>query len=204
MPSSEGRLRSPHARAALRAAVLRPYRRRRFAQFGERSIVDRPRWLRGTHKIAIGSGVIILRDAWIAAELGTWDRPEPAITIGDDVAMNTGCTITAAERVRIGHGVLMAANVLVIDCDHTLDGPHLQPAYNPLLTSPVTIGDGTWLGQNAVVLRGASIGERCIIGANSVVRGEIPPRSVAVGAPARVVGSVPERPSDTGAAGLRG
>jgi acetyltransferase-like isoleucine patch superfamily enzyme len=166
---------------------MRPYWRHRFAAFGAGSILDRPRWLRGHHKVEIGAGVIILSGAWIAAELGSWDQPGPAITIGDDVAINTGVTITAAESVVIEDGVLMAANVLVIDCDHTMDGPHLQPAYNPLKTAPVRIGRGTWIGQGAAVLRGATIGERCVIGANSVVRGEIPPYSVAVGAPARVV-----------------
>jgi acetyltransferase-like isoleucine patch superfamily enzyme len=97
--------------------------------------------------------------------------------------------------VTIGEGVLMAANVTIIDCDHTMDGPHLNAAYNPLVTSPIRIGRGTWIGQGAVILRGANIGERCVIGANSVVRGEIPPYSVVVGAPARVVGDVPRSPA---------
>ena len=180
---------------------MRPYWRHRFAAFGAGSILDRPRWLRGHHKVEIGANVIILSGAWIAAELGSWDQPGPAITIGDDVAINTGVTITAAENVVIEDGVLMAANVLVIDCDHTMDGPHLNPAYNPLKTAPVRVGRGTWIGQGAAVLRGAQIGERCVIGANSVVRGEIPPYSVAVGAPARVVSEVPRGETPLGTTG---
>ena len=60
-----------------------------------------------------------------------------------------------------------------------------------------TVGEGTWIGERVAVLRGADIGEFCIIASNSVVRGVIPPYSVAAGSPARVVGSTrgraPER-----------
>jgi acetyltransferase-like isoleucine patch superfamily enzyme len=58
-----------------------------------------------------------------------------------------------------------------------------------LETSPVRIGEGTWIGDRVAVLRGANIGKQCVIGTNSVVRGTIPDYSIAVGAPAKVVGS---------------
>lgn len=181
----------PHARARLRARLVRPWWVRRFSRFGERSILHRPRWLVGAHKVEIGADVFIHQGAWIAAERDSWGAPGPAVTIGDGVAINTGVTIAAAERIVIEDGVLMACNVLVIDCDHTMDGPNLNAAYNPLVSAPVRIGRGSWLGQNVVVLRGVDIGERCIIGAGAVVRGDIPDYSIAVGVPARVVGQVP-------------
>ena len=53
--------------------------------------------------------------------------------------------------------------------------------------APVRIGRGAWLGQNVVVCPGVTIGEGAVIGANSVVNREIPPHSLAVGAPARVL-----------------
>jgi acetyltransferase-like isoleucine patch superfamily enzyme len=62
--------------------------------------------------------------------------------------------------------------------------------HNSLDTTPIRIGRGTWVAERVSVLRGADIGECCIIGANSVVRGQIPPYSIAVGSPARVVGEV--------------
>ena len=62
--------------------------------------------------------------------------------------------------------------------------------HNPVETAPVRIGRGTWLAERVAVLRGANIGRCCIVGANSVVRGEIPDYSIAVGAPAKVVGEV--------------
>lgn len=52
---------------------------------------------------------------------------------------------------------------------------------------PVTIGDGSWLGHGTVVLPGASIGRHVVVGANSVVTGDLPDNCVAAGAPARVI-----------------
>jgi acetyltransferase-like isoleucine patch superfamily enzyme len=52
---------------------------------------------------------------------------------------------------------------------------------------PVTIGSDAWLGAKVTVLRGATIGDGAVVGANAVVRGLVPARSVAVGIPARVV-----------------
>ncbi len=66
--------------------------------------------------------------------------------------------------------------------------PAIPPASRPLYSAaPVRIGDNVWLGDGVAVLAGADIGDGCVIGANSVVTGPIPPRTVAVGAPARVV-----------------
>ena len=77
------------------------------------------------------------------------------------------------------------------DSDHTL-GPRGNAIWYPAVTAPVRIGRGTWLGERVAVLRGADIGAHCIVGANSVVKGRIPDYSIAVGAPARVVGSTRE------------
>jgi acetyltransferase-like isoleucine patch superfamily enzyme len=52
------------------------------------------------------------------------------------------------------------------------------------------IGDHVWLGANVVVTSGVRIGERCVVGANSVVTTELPPRSIAAGAPAQVLRTV--------------
>ena len=77
----------------------------------------------------------------------------------------------------------------MIDSDHTFVKGEPSIMRGPLATSPVRIGRGTWIGERVAILRGSDIGERCIIGANSVVRGRIPDHSIAVGAPARVVGT---------------
>jgi acetyltransferase-like isoleucine patch superfamily enzyme len=97
-------------------------------------------------------------------------------------------TIGAALSVTIEDDVLIAGHVFISDNQHGMGRVDVPFKYQPLeRIAPVRIGRGTWLGEHVVVLSGVSIGEMCVIGANSVVTGSIPPRCVAVGSPARVV-----------------
>jgi acetyltransferase-like isoleucine patch superfamily enzyme len=98
--------------------------------------------------------------------------------------------ISASESIEIEDDVIIGAFSSVIDSDHTFANGEPNVMHNPVVTAPVRIGRGTWLAERVAVLRGSDIGECCIIGANSVVRGTIPPYSVAVGSPARVVDTV--------------
>jgi acetyltransferase-like isoleucine patch superfamily enzyme len=97
--------------------------------------------------------------------------------------------ISASNSITIEENVLLAAFCTIVDSDHRITELDQNPVWNPVTTAPVRVGAGTWLGERVTVLRGSNIGRKCIIGAHSVVRGEIPDFSVAVGAPARVVGS---------------
>jgi carbonic anhydrase/acetyltransferase-like protein (isoleucine patch superfamily) len=182
----------PLYRVKLAARLTRPHRRLRFHSFGADSILHRPRWLYGPHQIAVGKGVVILHGAWLAVERAAWDAEGPVLSIGDGVACRPNCTISATESVVIEDYAGLAAGCTVIDSDHTI-GPAEHVLYNPVVSAPIRIGRGSWLGERVSVLRGADIGRYCVIGANSVVKGTIPDYSVAVGAPARVVGST--RPS---------
>jgi acetyltransferase-like isoleucine patch superfamily enzyme len=178
----------PARRAALRGRLMRPYRVRQFAAFGPDSFVDRPAWLSGTHKISIGCNVMIMPGAWLSALRDTWDDPEPAIVIGDGCAFRAWTTLSAACRIEIGKDVVFGAGCSVVDNTHTWRHDIDNVLRNPMDSEPVRIGAGTWLGDRVTVVPGATIGRRCAIGAHSVVRGTIPDGSVAVGAPARVVG----------------
>jgi acetyltransferase-like isoleucine patch superfamily enzyme len=178
----------PSYRARQRGRVMRPYRVHQFARFGENSFVHKPAWLYGTHRIAVGTDVMILTGAWIAANRETWDQPEPAITIGDGCAFRTWTTLSASTRIEIGPDVVFGAGCSIVDNQHTWRNDRPNVLQNPLDSTPIRIGAGTWLGDKVTVVAGAEIGERCAIGAHSVVRGAIPDGSVAVGMPARVVG----------------
>ena len=182
-------VREPAKRAALRSRLKAPWYRRRFHEFGARSILDAPAWIYGAHEIAIGDDVMILRGAWLAVERPAWNREAPVLRIGKGVAMRPNCSISASESVVIEDYVVMATGVSIVDSDHVHGGDHDSVLFNRVETAPVRIGRGTWLGDRVSVLRGSNIGRFCTIGANSVVRGEIPDYSLAVGAPARVVGS---------------
>ena len=174
---------------ALRARLAAPRRRRQFRDFGAGSILHKPAWVYGPHHISVGRNVILLEGLWLSAERVGWERPEPTLRIGDGVGVRPFCTISAAESVVLEDNVILSAYTSVLDSEHTWRGGHPNPVWNPLDTAPVRIGEGTLVGAGVAVLAGANIGRFCFIGANSVVKGEIPDFSVAVGAPARVVGT---------------
>lgn len=185
-------VRNPLKRVVLRGKMLRPWRRRRFYAFGNASIIHKPIWIHAPHKIAIGKNVVMLHNVWLSVEAAALDRPAPVITIGNNVWVRPHCTIAAAESITIEDGVAIGAYSSIIDTDHTMTEGSMSIMQSPIVTAPVRIGAGTWIAERVAILRGADIGKGCIIGANSVVKGVIPDGSIAVGAPARVVGKVDE------------
>ena len=182
--------REPMRRVAVEGRLMAPVRRRRFNAFGAGSIVHRPLWLYGPHKMAMGRDSLVLHGTWLSVERWAWERPGPVLEIGDRVGIRPYCMISASESVVIEDDVIVGAFSSVIDSDHTFSMGRPNVMHNPVAAAPVRIGRGTWLAERVAVLRGSTIGRCCIVGANSVVRGELPDYSIAVGAPARVVGSV--------------
>ena len=118
----------------------------------------------------------------------------PRIVIKDNVELNDFVHIGAANYVEIGNNVLMASKVYISDHNHGFysgdeqSDPEMPPSRRLLdAHRKVIIGDNVWLGEFVSVLPGVTIGKGSIIGANSVVSRDIPPYSIAVGTPARVV-----------------
>lgn len=169
---------------------MRPWRTRRFHEFGERSILHRPLWIYGPQQMAVGADSLILHGTWLSVETPAWELPAPTLRIGDRVGIRPYCSISASKSIVLEDDVILSAYSTVIDSDHTFRDGRPNVMHNPVVTAPVRIGRGTWIGERTSVLRGAQIGACCIIGANSVVKGPVPDYSIAVGAPARVVGQV--------------
>ncbi len=185
------RLTDPRSRIRLRGRLPHPYWRFRFQQFGPNSLLDRPIWLSGAHKMSIGNRCVIF-PASLSVERQAWDKPGPVLVIGDGAAIRPFCTISAAESVILEEDVSIASYSQVFDGRLSFNGPHDQPELNPLETQPVRIGRGSGLGERVAVLPGSNIGKHCMIGTNSVVDGDIPDYSIATGIPARVVGRTPK------------
>lgn len=154
--------------------------------FGKGSYIDGPRWLLNPAAMSIGEHVRIWHHARLEAICST-----PGVTrlhIGDRTVIQPYVHIGAAHRVTLGKHVLIASNVFITDHDHDLSDPMNPPSVNSKLdTAPVHIGDYTWLGEKVMVLKGVTIGQRCVIGAGALVTRDIPPMSIAVGSPARVI-----------------
>jgi acetyltransferase-like isoleucine patch superfamily enzyme len=132
--------------------------------------------------ITIGSGVFIGRNTILSCKNGVID-------IADGANIGFNCEIFSAARVSIGADVLIAAYCYVIGGDHDFSDA-AQPVLEQRRTAcGVTIGDGAWLGAGAKILDGVRIGAHAVIGAGAVVREDVPERAIAVGVPARVVGT---------------
>jgi lipopolysaccharide O-acetyltransferase len=178
----------PHFRFRWIGAMTRPYWRRRFASFGRESVLYRPSWVYRPDLMTIGDRVWISPSAWLEVGGPALESRTPVVHLGDGVVLRHHVTVSAVESIVIEDEVLIAAFTSIYDSDHTI-GPDRNAIWYPHVSAPVRIGRCTWLGERVAVLRGADIGRHCIVGANSVVKGRIPDYSVAVGAPARVVGS---------------
>ena len=112
---------------------------------------------------------------------------EGSLRIGDRVVFGTNNTVNAYLDVEIGDDCLMADWVYIADFDHQYQDPDIPIRKQGIVTSPVRIESDCWIGEKATVLRGAVVGRGSVVGAHAVVRDDVPPHSVAVGIPARVV-----------------
>ncbi|MBQ6529600.1 MAG: acyltransferase [Clostridia bacterium] len=92
------------------------------------------------------------------------------LKIGEGCFFNNGCMIVSHESITIGEYTCFGPNVLVYDHDHNFtSGISLHDS--GYKTAPVVIGKNVWIGGNSVILRGTVIGDNCVIGAGSVIKG---------------------------------
>jgi len=137
--------------------------------------------------ISVGKRVQIRKGARLEA-VGSWDGQKPKITIGDGTLIHLYFHCGAAESVIIGKNVLIAGRVYISDHDHEFVHPDLPPSQCRGLTKePVVIEDGAWLGQGCVILKGVTVGERAVVGANAVVTKDVEPFTVVGGVPAKFI-----------------
>ena len=175
-----------------RLAVIGPkdIRSKRFGKFGRGSSISWPTGSGfGEKWIWIGEDVLIAADVTLSAGMGPGQDmvTNPVVRIGDRCLIGRGTSIIGHLAIEIGDDVFTGMNVYITDQNHgyeNLDEPIGKQLPNE---QPVSIGEGVWIGSGAIILPGSKIGNHVVIGANSVVTGEIPSYSVAVGSPAKVV-----------------
>ena len=133
-------------------------------------------------RLEVGPHVLFEPGVWITAP------GQARITIGAGSFLNLGVMVASSGLVEIGSHCMFANGCFVSDAEHRFDDP-VEPVPWQGFTSegPTRIGDNVWCGAHVVVTGGVTIGERSVIGANSVVTKDIPPFSVAAGVPARVL-----------------
>lgn len=155
----------------------------KFKSFGKRSKIVSPMTMRGERYMEVGNNVYVAHSVYMAVDT----RFPGYIRIEDDCHIGHLNHIVSASSIVIEKDVLTADRVTILDASHQYYDITLPVVKQPLeRIRPVTIGEGSWLGENVCVIS-ASIGKHCVIGANSIVLDDIPDYSVAVGAPARVI-----------------
>jgi acetyltransferase-like isoleucine patch superfamily enzyme len=126
-----------------------------------------------------------LGDRSLVESFATVNNGVGDVRIGSRSLIGIGCTVIGP--VNIGNNVILAQNIVISGLNHGYEIIDIPPCDQKTITSVITINDDVWIGANCVVTAGVTIGKHAVIGAGSVVTKDVPPYSVSVGNPARVV-----------------
>ena len=133
-------------------------------------------------RLEIGAHTLFEPHVWITI------AAEGRVRIGSGTFLNVATMVAAQELVEIGDHCMFANGCFVSDAGHRFDDPERPVPWQGFVTKgPTRVGDNVWCGAHVVITSGVTVGERCVIGANSVVTQDIPAYSIAAGAPARVL-----------------
>ena len=149
-------------------------------------------WVEGSGEIHLGDGVFFHGKFSISFALRFSERP--TLTIGDNTGFGHEVTIAVGKSITIGRNCLISSRTMIVDSGgHPVD-PLLRLAGLPPLPEevrPVTIEDNVWIATGSIILPGVTIGEGSVISAGSVVRRSVPPYSLVMGNPAKVLAPLP-------------
>ena len=156
-------------------------------------LLRRPVYLRGRPRMKWGDGFTTGFGCRLEAFGSGREDTRLRLIVGRNCRMGDRVHIAALEKVAIGDNCLIASNVFISDLSHgsyhgySQVSPNIAPEDRKLVSAPVEIGDNVWIGEGVCILMGVRIGSGSVIGAHSVVTKDVPPETIVVGAPARVV-----------------
>ena len=138
------------------------------------------------NNISIGDFATLITAPDKRIDLSTWetDKTSGVIILGKYILISPGTSIRSAKKIKIGQSAMIASDVTITDSDW--HGIYDRTDY---VASPkeVLIEDNVWIGEKSIILKGTKIGANSIIGAGSVVSGEVPPNTIYAGNPAREI-----------------
>lgn len=153
----------------------------RRAHFGARNDI------RAGFKLRLAPGAQFQTGEACVLDTDTTIECSGTLTIGARVILGHHCTLGCKDRIEIGDDCLLAEMVSIRDHDHNFARTDIPIREQGATCAPVKIGRDVWLGAKVTVVRGVTIGDGAIIGANAVVTRDVPAMAIAVGIPARVV-----------------
>lgn len=147
-------------------------------------VCERNVHVKSPHRLKLGSNVTIQRDVIIHCGGRAWCGYRGKVSIGDHSVIGPRCILYGAGEIDIGAYTHFGPSAIVMS-QSGVPGEN-QISSNPAYSfEPVVIGNGCWIGAGAVILGGTTLGDRCIVGPNSVVKGNYPEQTVLIGNPAR-------------------
>ena len=164
----------------------------RFKQLGDGAHAVHPYYIYGQWNIEVGQHFAVGPNFWMEAidHYGS-QKFTPTIKIGDNFNAQRNCHLGAIDSITIGNGVLLGSNILITDHAHgdsTSSQQLIPPTQRPLYSKgPVVIGNNVWIGDNAIILPGVTLGDGCVVGAGAVVTKSFPSGSVIGGNPAKQI-----------------
>jgi acetyltransferase-like isoleucine patch superfamily enzyme len=173
---------------SLRFFYYEPLFRSQCRRVGKRLWMEKLPYIVNHGSIHIGSNVRLSGKPSFAFSSNLY--PEPSITIGDNTFIGHQTSFSMGKSIVIGHDCFIASGVQISDNDgHPLDYRDRMKHFPPRLENvrDVRIGDNVWIGGNALILKGVTIGDRAIVGARAVVTRDVSPDTVVAGNPARVI-----------------
>jgi acetyltransferase-like isoleucine patch superfamily enzyme len=143
-----------------------------------------------------GCTLAVGQDCIVNARI-SFDREGATVIVGDRCYIGTS-HLVCAERIILGDDVVISWGVTIVDHNShaiaweerrtdVLDWARGTKNWANVKTAQVTLGDRTWVGFNAIILKGVTIGEGAIVAAGAVVTKDVPPNSIVAGNPARVI-----------------
>ena len=181
----------------------------RGVQFDSSSRIDR-----GVHfDIRPGSSIVIGANCRLMPRVDLWAyagsivlesdvliRPDVffechgKITVLSDAFFNHHVFRGCRTSITIGRNALIAPGVVIVDSDHSYTDPNLPVSVQGFTAAPIVIGDASWIGANAVITKGVTIGRGAIVAAGAVVVRDVPEYAIGGGVPARLI-KYRERPA---------
>lgn len=157
------------------------------AKIGKNSLIYYPTNLRLKKNIYIGENTTILHGSRLSSYEDLVNKSS-RIIIGDNCYIAYNFSALAGDDIIIESNVLIASNVLVSSENHGINPESNIPYMNQdLITKPVIIKEGAWVGEKAIILPGVIIGKKSVIAAGSVVTKSIDNYCIAAGIPAKVI-----------------
>ena len=153
-----------------------------FKKAGFPSYIGKPIIIAGINKLVIGKRVRIFPNVRIEVY-----GKDSSLIIEDNVSIGQNVHITSASDLFIGTNSTILANTFITNIDHEYEqiGRHILD--QPMKISETKIGENCFIGIGVAIQAGTILGKQCIVGSNSVVRGQFPDYCVIVGSPAKIV-----------------